>query len=182
MAESKAAKKVVGDEAIPVKEEKETSKKESPTTKDEKVFKDTDTFKVKSLVPNIHYTCPKTQDYFIWYEIGDEEVLTYSQLKTLKNRHIGFFAKKWLLVEDGDAMKKLGLDKYFSEKVSAKDFSLLYGDNVEAVERKIAFLDGDEREKFAKKVVDGVKSGNIANVKMIRALEKAFDIDLMSLV
>lgn len=171
MSENKTTEKVV---------EKETVK--TTTNKDTKTIKDTDVFKVKSLVPNVHYTCPKTQDYYIWAEIGDEEELTYAQIKTLKNRHIGYFSKQWLIVNDKEVMKKLGLDKYFNNKFSSKDFALLYGDDVDAVERKIATIQDDQVDGFRKKVIDGVKSGNIANVKIIRLLEKVLDVDLMSFV
>lgn len=166
--------------------EKTVAKEEVKTTpvaeKDTKTIKDTDVFKVRSLVPNVHYTCPKTQDYYIWSDIGDEEEMTYAQLKTLKNRHIGYFSKQWLTVADKEIMKKLGVDKYFNNKFTAKDFAILYGNDVEAVEKKLAMIPEDQVDKFKKKVIDGVKNGNIANVKIIRVLEKAFDVDLMEFV
>ena len=166
--------------------EKTVAKEEVKTTpvaeKDTKTIKDTDTFKVKSLVPNVHYTCPKTQDYYIWADIGDEEEMTFAQLKTLKNRHIGYFSKQWLTVTDKEVMKKLGVDKYFNNKFTTKDFALLYGNDVDAVEKKLALIPEDQVDKFKKKVIDGVKNGSIANVKIIRVLEKTFDVDLMTLV
>lgn len=175
MAESKATK------VVEEKVEDKVKKSETPAPK-AKSISDADVFNVRSLVPNIHYTCSKTQDYYIWSEVGDENQMTFSQLKVMKNKHIGYFSKNWLMIMDDNASKKLGVDKYYLDGFTNKDYRILYGSDVEKVEKKLAYISDEEKEKMAKKIITSVSNGDIQNVKIIRLLEKAFDIDLMDLV
>lgn len=147
-----------------------------------KSVQDTDVIKVESFVPNVYYTCPRTMDSFVWSDIGDVQEMTFSQLKIMKNQHPIYFTHKWLYPKNEVAVKKLGLTDTFAIRFESKDMSLLYGDNVSEARKKITYVPSDEREQFAEKVTKAVKSGKIANVKMIRMLEKEFDIELMDLV
>lgn len=180
MAESKATAKVA-EEKVTDKAVKESPKSETTASK-AKTISDADIFKVKSLVPNVHYTCSKTQDYYIWVEVGDENEMTFGQLKVMKNKHIGYFSKNWLIVMDDNASKKLGLDKYYNDGFGKKDYKLFYGNDVDKVEKKLALLPDSEKEALSKKIIKSVSNGDIQNVKIIRLLEKTFGVDLMDLV
>lgn len=180
MAESKATKKVA-EEKLTDKVGNEPTESVATASK-AKTISDTDVFKVKSLVPNVHYTCSKTQDYYIWSEVGEENEMTFAQLKVMKNKHIGYFSKNWLIVTDDNASKKLGLDKYYNDRFGKKDYKLLYGNDVDKVEKKLALLPDSEKEAMSKKIIKSVSNGDIQNVKIIRLLERTFDIELMDLV
>lgn len=148
-----------------------------------KSIRDTDVIVVKSLVPNVYYTCSKTNDAYIWADIGDTQELTFAQLKVMKNKNSGYFTKKWLFPQNEVALRKLGIDDIFAGKFDErKDIKLFYGDDVEAVKEKIAFISPESRADIAGKVIKAVKQGKIVNVKIIRLLEKELDIELMDLV
>ena len=147
-----------------------------------KSIRDNDVIAVKSLVPNVYYTCSKTMDTFIWAEAGDVEEMTFAQLKVMKNKNSGYFTKKWLYPQNEMALKKLGIDSLFVGKFEAKDMKLLYGNDVDAVKEKIGYISASGKEEFTNKVKKAVKQGKIVNIKIIRLLENELDVELMDLV
>lgn len=147
-----------------------------------KSIRDADVIVVKSLVPNVYYTCSKTLDSFSWADVGDTEEMTFAQLKVMKNKHGGYFMKKWLYPENDMARKKLGIDSIFAVTFEKKDMRLLYGNDVAAVKEKLHYIPVEEKAAYIKRVQTDVKQGKITNVKIIRLLEKELDISLMDLV
>lgn len=146
-----------------------------------KNFKDTDKIIVKALVPNVHYTCPKTLDYFNWAEVGDEQEMTFAQLKIMKIKHRNYFTKKWLYIENETALDLLGISDIFAVKFTRTDMKLLYGNDVEAVKDKICYVTEKDKPEVIEKIRNAVKQGKIVNIKIIRLLENIFNIDLMEL-
>ena len=146
-----------------------------------KNFKDTDKIIVKALVPNVHYTCPKTLDYFNWAEVGDEQEMTFAQLKIMKIKHRNYFTKKWLYIENETALDLLDISDIFAVKFTRTDMKLLYGNDVEAVKDKICYVTEKDKPEVIEKIRNAVKQGKIVNVKIIRLLENEFEIDLMEL-
>ena len=173
---AKAIEEKTTEESVVEKAETKTVAKEARTVKD------TDIVTVKSLVSNVHYTCPKTNDYFVWHDEGEEQEMTVAQLKVMKNQHNGYFSKKFLYPKDEAVLKKLNLQDYFKVKFGRGDMKLLYGDDVEVAKEKVMTIPDDEKDAFIVKVKKAVKDGKIANVKIIRMLERELGIDLMVLV
>ena len=148
-----------------------------------KSIRDNDKIIVKALVPNVHYTCPKTLDYFNRAEVGDEQEMTFAQLKLMKNKHKGYFTKKWLYPKNEIALRKLGIDDIFAVKFNMRaDMRLLYGNDVEAVKDKICYVTEKDKPEVIEKIRNAVKQGKIVNIKIIRLLENEFEIDLMDLI
>lgn len=148
-----------------------------------KSIRDNDKIIVKALVPNVHYTCPKTLDYFNWAEVGDKQEMTFAQLKLMKNKHKGYFTKKWLYPKNEIALRKLGIDDIFAVKFNMRaDMRLLYGNDVEAVKDKICYVTEKDKPEVIEKIRNAVKQGKIVNIKIIRLLENEFEIDLMDLI
>lgn len=147
-----------------------------------KSIRDDDIIIVKSLVPNVHYTCPKTLDYFNWAEVGDEQEMTFAQLKIMKNKHKGYFSKKWLYPKNETVLRKLGIDEIFAVKFTRTDMKLFYGNDVDAVKEKICYVTENDKPELIEKIKNAVKQGKIVNIKIIRFLENEFEIDLMDLI
>ena len=101
----------------------------------------------------------------------------------MKNKHSGYFTKKWLFPQNDSALKKLGIDDIFAGKFDEKkDMKLFYGDDVEAVREKLSYIAPENKENIGNKVIKAVKQGKIVNIKILRLLEKELDVELMDLV
>lgn len=137
---------------------------------------------VQALVPNVYYTCTATFEAFNWLEVGDTQEMTFKQLRIMNTKHPRYFTEKWLLPNDETVMKKLHLDKIYATKVSRSDMKRFCGDNIKDVDELLSGLDSNAKTELTPKIVKYVKDGKIANVKMIRLLEKKLGIELMDLV
>ena len=152
----------------------------APTTST--VLKDDTKIKVQARVPAVFYTCPTTVETFSWLEVGDNQEMTYKQLRIMNSKYPRYFSEKWLQPLDEVVVKKFGLDKYFKNQIRREDYRLLFGSDVSAVKKLLSELSVQAKEEMKDKVVNYVKTGKIENAKIIRLLEKQFGIDLMELV
>ena len=137
---------------------------------------------VEARVPAVYYSCPVTFETFSWVEVGDTQEMTYKQLRIMNAKHPRYFTEKWLLPCDSTVMKKLKLDKYYASKVNRSDMKKFCGNDVKDVEELLSGLSSDAKTELTPKITKYVKDGKIANVKMIRLLEKQLGIELMDLV
>ena len=137
---------------------------------------------VEARVPAVYYTCPVTFETFSWLEVGDTQEMTFKQLRIMNTKYPRYFTEKWLLPNDGTVMKKLHLDKIYATKVNRADMKRFCGDDIKDVEEFLSGLDSNAKTELTPKIVKYVKDGKIANVKMIRLLEKKLGIELMDLV
>lgn len=156
------------------------SKKTAPATST--TLNDETKVSVKSLVPAVYYSCTTTFESFAWVEVGDVQEMTYKQLRMMKTKHPRYFNDKWLLPMDNNVVKKLGLEKVYANNMNRGDMKKLYGSNVVEVEELLSGLSNEAKTKLAQRVEDDVKNGKIANVKVIRALEKHLGVELMQYV
>ena len=137
---------------------------------------------VEARVPAVYYTCPVTFETFSWLEVGDTQEMTFKQLRIMNTKYPRYFTEKWLLPNDETVMKKLHLDKIYATKVNRADMKRFCGDDIKDVEELLSGLDSNAKTELTPKIVKYVKDGKIANVKMIRLLEKKLGIELMDLV
>ena len=137
---------------------------------------------VEARVPAVYYTCPVTFETFSWLEVGDTQEMTFKQLRIMNTKHPRYFTEKWLLPNNEVVLKKLHLDKIYATKVNRSDMKLFCGDNIKDVDELLSGLDSNAKTELTPKIVKYVKDGKIANVKMIRLLEKKLGIELMDLV
>lgn len=137
---------------------------------------------VEARVPAVYYTCPVTFETFSWLEVGDTQEMTFKQLRIMNTKHPRYFTEKWLLPNNEVVMKKLHLDKIYATKVNRSDMKRFCGDDIKDVNELLSGLDSNAKTELTPKIVKYVKDGKIANVKMIRLLEKQLNIELMQCV
>lgn len=146
------------------------------------VLNDDTMITVEARVPAVYYTCPVTFETFSWLEIGDTQEMTFKQLRIMNTKYPRYFSEKWLLPNNELVMKKLKLDKIYATKVNRADMKRFCGNDIKDVEELLSGLDSNAKTELTPKIVKYVKEGKIANVKMIRLLEKKLSIELMDLV
>ena len=146
------------------------------------ILNDDTKIQVQSLVPVVCYSCPVTFETFSWLEVGDTQEMTFKQLRIMNTKHPRYFTEKWLLPNNEVVMKKLHLDKIYATKVNRSDMKRFCGDDIKDVNELLSGLDSNAKTELTPKIVKYVKDGKIANVKMIRLLEKQLNIELMQYV
>lgn len=143
-------------------------------------LKDSDEIEVVSLIPNVSYKDSKTGDIYEWDEVGHVELMDFETLKNMWRNHKGYFRNMWLKPKDDRVTNKFGLTKTYEKYEFLMDESNYTKGDI----KKICSVISDTPNGLKYAVVNKIKSlvvdGKISNVTVIKALEKHFDLDLIS--
>ena len=155
----------------------EVKKNVKKTVKEE--LKDSDEIEVISLVPNVSYKDSKTLDMYEWDEVGHSETMTFETLKNMWRNNKGYFKNMWLKPSDDRVINKFGLTKTFEKYEYLMDASNYTKKNIKAICDAISETPNGLKFAICDKVKNLVVNGELADVFVIKELEKRLKIDLI---
>lgn len=155
----------------------ETKRNVKKTVKEE--LKDSDEIEVVSLVPNVSYKDSKTLDMYEWDEVGHIEPMTFETLKNMWRNNKGYFKNMWLKPNDDRVINKFGLTKTFEKYEYLMDASNYTKKNIKAICDAISETPNGLKFAICDKVKNLVVNGELADVFVIKELEKRLKIDLI---
>lgn len=142
-------------------------------------LEDSDEIEVISLVPNVSYKDSKTLDMYEWHEIGHSEFMNFDTLKNMWRNNKGYFKNLWLKPMDDRVINKFGLTKTFEKYEYLMDGSNYTKKNIKAVCDAIKGTPNGLKFAICNKVKNLVISGEVADVFVIKELEKRLQISLI---
>ena len=160
-------------------EEKEVIK---PKIKNIEPLDDSDEIEVVSLIPNVSYKDSMTGDMYEWDDTGHIEYMTFDILKNMWRNHKGYFRNMWLKPNDDRVIDKFGLTKTFEKYEFLMDESNYTRNNIKEICDIISTTPNGLKMSICNKIKDFIVNGQVTDVKVVRALEKYFDLDLIDLL
>lgn len=160
----------------------EMNEKEIKTTKKSikaEPLEDSDEIEVISLVPNVSYKDSKTLDMYEWQEAGHVEYMTFETLKNMWRNNKGYFKNLWLKPCDERVINKFGLTNTFEKYEYLMDSSNYTKKNIKVICDAIKSTPNGLKMSICDKVKNLVINGEIADVFVIRELEKQLKIELI---
>lgn len=115
-----------------------------------------------------------------WSHFGDEELMRYSELQTMRNTQRRFFEEQWVYIEDAEILKALGVDQFYKDALTSSDFDSLFRMSSAEIERRISIMSPSMKENVRIRATKLVKEGKLDSLKKIRTLNKALGCDLFS--
>ena len=167
------------DDINTVEEMNEKATKITKKSVDMEPLEDSNEIEVVSLVSNVSYKDSKTLDTYEWKDIGHVEYMTFETLKNMWRNNKGYFKNLWLKPNDDRVIKKFGLGRTFEEYEYLMDGSNYTKKNINAICDAIKSTPNSLKLAICDKIKSLVISGEIANVSVIRELEKRLKIDLI---
>lgn len=143
---------------------------------------DTEEIAIESLVPNVSYKDSKTGDDYDWDEVGHIEYLTVETLKNMWRSYKGYFRNMWLRPLDDRVIKQFGMGKFFSEYDCLLNADYYTRENLPTILTQIAKSPTPLKTSIINRIHSFVKDGELTDVKVLRDIEKRFDLDLISLL
>ena len=145
-----------------------------------KSLTDEDEIELESLIPNVSYKDVKNNDFYEWDKVGHTETMRYRDLKDMNRNHKTYFKDLWLKPLDERVIKSFGLAssyKNYNDLINPVFYSR---DNLTEIKEKIDTLP-PKGIKFTiiTKVKSMIELGKITDVKVVRELERMFNIDLI---
>ena len=143
-------------------------------------LEDSDEIEVISLVPNVSYKDSKTLDMYEWHEAGHSEYMTFDTLKNMWRNNKGYFKNLWLKPMDDRVINKFALTKTFEKYEYLMDGSNYTKENIKAICDAIKGTPNGLKFAICNKVKNLVINGEVADIFVIKELEKRLQIDLIA--
>lgn len=164
-----------------------TNKKQTAAKADEPVVKQIelkkdDEIDVISLIPNVSYKEKATGDIYNWYDAGQVEVMTFGSLQNMWREYKGYFKNMWLKPMDERVIKKFGLKDTYEKYDFLMDGKNYTKENIDKICHGIKDTPSALKLSLCNKVKNLVTNGEVTNISVIREIEKALNIDLISLI
>lgn len=165
---------------------KETEVKEvEETTQEKEVLEpltDGDEIEVVALIPNVTYLDSEMNDMYRWENVGDTEVMEFGVIKKMWRNHKSYFNKLWLKPLDERVMKKFGLNKLYEKYDYLLDADNYSYKNITEITKAIDSLNNALKYTISTKILDFVTEGVISDIKVIKALERKLNMDLVEMI
>ena len=120
----------------------------------------------------------RNNEYILESE-GDIERVQFNELRSLKNAHPKFFTIPLIIVDDEKAVKKLGLEKLYSELAYLNDLKTFFEKNYEdEIIQKLNKLSDFSRMQVFEKLKQMVKDKTFIDMDVRELIKKHYTIDI----
>lgn len=156
----------------------------TPVKEVEKVepLRDSNEIKVVSLVPNVWYHNDYTGQNIEWKYVGQEEFMTFEELKAMWRESKGYFRNMWLKPEDDRVIAKFSLTNIYKKYDFLMDEKNYTRANIDKLCESISSASSELKYCVCDKVKNLVAEEKITDIHVIRALEKHLKVDLTSFI
>ena len=166
-------------------------KKTGETTKKKSVpLTDNTMIKVKSIYyGKVYYANRRSGELTIWENIGDIQVMPFSELRIMKAEQVAFFKRQWIMivgVADGEKCTAtpaeiyhaLAIEQYYKNFVDPSDFRELCDMSIETIKEKISLMSESAKENLIVALNDFIRDGTLDSIKKIKAFEETLGCEL----
>lgn len=143
-------------------------------------LKDSDEIVVVSLIPNVSYKDSRTGDFYEWEEVNHEEFMSVETLKNMWRNNKGYFRDMALRPNDDRLINQFGLTKTYEKYEFLMDESNYNRNNIDKLRETISNTPNGLKYAIVNRIKDMVDTGKLTDIKVIKELEKQFDLDLTS--
>ena len=120
----------------------------------------------------------RNNEYILESE-GDIERVQFNELRSLKNAHPKFFTIPLIVIDDEKAVKKLGLEKLYSELAYLNDLKTFFENNYEdEIVQKLNNLSDFSRMQVFEKLKQMVKDKTFIDMDVRELIKKHYTIDI----
>ena len=120
----------------------------------------------------------RNNEYILESE-GDIERVQFNELRSLKNAHPKFFTIPLIVIDDEKAIKKLGLEKLYSELAYLNDLKSFFENNYEdEIVQKLNKLSDFSRMQVFEKLKQMVKDKTFIDMDVRELIKKHYTIDI----
>lgn len=142
-----------------------------------------DEVEVVALIPNVSYYDKATGDRYEWENAGDVEYMTVDALQRMRRNSRGYFEDMYLKPNDERVIEKFGMQRYYDNHDYLMDSFNYTKENIEHIFDEFSKIRSNSlKSSIVNKIRNMVSTGELSDVAVIRAIEKRFDIDLISLL
>lgn len=127
----------------------------------------------------LFYRSPRTNMEWEWSEFGEIQEIEYGELVTMRGAHRRFFEDNWILIEDSEVLKQLGVERYYQNALTTENFDSIFSMSPEEIRNVVPSMSMGLRSAIHLRAVELVKNGELDSYGVINALNELFDCDII---
>lgn len=127
------------------------------------------------------YESPRTHERFKWESFGDEQEMELREIRNAKSSAKKFFINNWFMFDEEYAwvIDYLGLKQYYKNAISLEDFDEIFQKKPDEIKNIVSKLSQGQKKSVAYRARHLIANEEIDSHKVISALEKALNVDLI---
>lgn len=178
------AKKVKPETKVVEKEvAKEIEVKEVAEVKVEKVVQLTNEDLILIINNTAHeliYVNPTSGEQFTINGYGSEYEITFRELKAMKNQQPAFIEKEWIIIADEQAVKQLGLENYYANKLMPKMVVNMLENDFGKLKETLVNAKVQTKESFIKIITEKIEKRQFNDYSKILDLQNILGVNLIN--
>lgn len=131
---------------------------------------------------NLFYKSKRNGSIVEWQTFGEDQPMSVDELMYMRNTQPTFFKEQWVrLVGDNadDVFAFLHLDRYCKNNLKFDNFDDVFMMTADEIESTVKEFTVSLRESFARRAKELYDAGELENLKVIKAIERATNFKLL---
>lgn len=125
------------------------------------------------------YVSGRNAGYVVeWEDFGEVQDIDYGELLIMRGSQPRFFRDNWILIEDAEVLKKLGVDRYYKNALTTENFDDVFHWSAADIRSKVPEMSAGMRDSIRVRAKELVKSGELDSRSVIKALNEVLHCDL----
>lgn len=125
------------------------------------------------------YVSVKTNERHEWDDYGDVEYIELSELITMKNSQRSFFTKNWILIEDIEILKFLGVEKMYEKAINCESIDQMFHASHAEIKKQINGMSEGMKNTVICRARENIAEGKLDSISTIKLLEELLEAELI---
>lgn len=121
----------------------------------------------------------RTQETFIWENYGDEQELTFGDLRTIFSSDKEFFINNWFLIDNPEVLEALNATRFYKNSLGIDGMETLFDNDSDTIMHIVNGLTDAQKRTVAYKARNMIVEKTLDSISKIEALEESLGILLL---
>lgn len=127
----------------------------------------------------LYYRSPRTNMEWEWTEFGEIQEIEYGELVTMRGAHRRFFEDNWILIEDSDVLKKLGVERYYANALTTDNFDSVFSMKPNELRERLQTMSDGLKTAIHLRAVELAKEGTLDSISVVGVLNEVLGCDIL---
>lgn len=125
------------------------------------------------------YISSRTAGYMVeWEEFGEVQEIEYGELVAMRGSQPRFFRDNWILIEDADVLKQLGVSQHYRNSLTTENFDEVFHWSASKIRSDVPKMSEGMRDSIRMRAKELMKQDGLDSRAVIKALNDVLHCDL----
>ena len=125
------------------------------------------------------YISSRTAGYTVeWEDFGDIQEIEYGELVAMRGSQPRFFRDNWILIEDAEVLKQLGVSQYYRNALTTENFDEVFYWSADKIHSDVPKMSEGMHDSIRMRAKELMKADGLDSRSVIKALNEVLHCDL----